>query len=70
MEKRNEALRNAVSSVRGYQARVAKLLDVSPQTISERLNDAKEIDSVSFIMAVCQVTGKDFSEFVDYRTAT
>ncbi len=66
MKNRNESLRNAVSSVRGYQAKVAKLLNVSPQTVSERLNDEKEIDSVSLILAVCQVTGRDFSEFVDY----
>lgn len=60
MKKRNKVLKNAISEVRGNQAKLAKMLNVSPQTISERLNDDKEIDSVEFIQAVAQLTGKSF----------
>jgi transcriptional regulator with XRE-family HTH domain len=48
---------------RGDIARIAEILGLAHQTVSIRLKSDVEIDSVDFINAVCQVTGKPFEYF-------
>lgn len=49
---------------RGDKAKIAKILEIDPSSVTERINSDKEIDSVSFINAVCEVTKKPFSHFI------
>lgn len=48
---------------RGDKAKISKILGIDPSSVTERINSDKEIDSVSFINAVCEVTKKPFSFF-------
>ena len=47
----------------GDISKIAHILGVDPSSVSERLNSKKDVDSVSFINAVCEVTKKPFSYF-------
>jgi hypothetical protein len=47
----------------GDMQRIADILDTSHQNVSRKIAAEKEIDSVDFINAVCQVTGKPFHYF-------
>lgn len=58
----NEKVKSSLK--RGDIKKIAEYLNVSPQTVTERIKSDKEIDSVSFINAVCKVTEKPFSHFV------
>jgi hypothetical protein len=48
---------------RGDVQRIADILKTSHQNVAKKLDAEKEIDSVDFINAVCQVTKKPFSYF-------
>ncbi len=58
----NEKIKKSLKS--GDVQRIADLLETSHQNVSKKLNSDKEIDSVNFINAVCEVTKKPFSHFI------
>lgn len=57
----NQKIRDSLK--RGDQSKIAELLELAKNSVSEKLKSDKEIDSVDFINAVCKVTGKPFSYF-------
>lgn len=57
----NERIKKSLKH--GDIKRIAEILSVSGSSVTERINSDKEIDSVSFINAVCEVTKKPFSFF-------
>ena len=57
-ESRNERLKKALKDSNVGHEKVGEILGKKRNTITERLNDAKEIDSVEFIIAVSNLTGR------------
>ena len=47
------------------QEKLASELGISSQAVNERLNKDKQVDSIRLIKAVCKLTGKHFTDFVN-----
>jgi transcriptional regulator with XRE-family HTH domain len=60
---RNRRIEEALQ--RGEQEKIAKVLGITRQTVNQKLTSDIEIDSIEFIRAVSQVTGKTFEYLVD-----
>jgi transcriptional regulator with XRE-family HTH domain len=60
MKNRNYRLKIALEQAGISQEKLAKLLDKTSQAVSERLNKAREVDSLQFIEAVARLTGYSF----------
>lgn len=58
----NERIKKSLKH--GDIKKIAEILSISGSSVTERINSDKEIDSVSFINAVCEVTKKPFSHFI------
>ena len=65
MKNRNNLIKNALFETGVSQDKLAKELGVSSQTVNERLNKGDDVDSIRFIKAVCKLTGRPFTDFVD-----
>lgn len=57
----NQVIKNSIK--RGDIKKISEILGISGQSVTERLNAEKEIDSVDFINAVCEVTGRPFNYY-------
>ena len=59
----NQRIKEELERMKKSYTDIARILGITRQTVNDRLNSKKEIDSVDFINAVCQITGKPFSYF-------
>jgi transcriptional regulator with XRE-family HTH domain len=64
MISRNSAIKKALENAEVTQDKLAKRLGISRAAVGERLNGEKDIDSVEFIQAVADLTGKPFQSFL------
>ena len=57
----NQKIRKALN--RGDMAKLANLLKMSHQNVTQKIKSEKEIDSIDFIIAVSKITGKPIEYF-------
>jgi transcriptional regulator with XRE-family HTH domain len=60
MKNRNSRIKKALEENGIAQEKLAKRLGISSQAVNERLNKGKEIDSIDFLLAVEDLTGRSF----------
>ena len=63
MEKTTINSRIKAELTRGDVQKMADMLGMSHQNVAHHLKGEKEIDSIRFVEAACQVTGKPFDYF-------
>ncbi len=65
MENRNYLLKKALDETNVSQEKLADELGVTRAAVSDRLKKDDPVDSIRFIKAVCKLTGRPFTDFVD-----
>jgi transcriptional regulator with XRE-family HTH domain len=65
MKTRNSLLKKALDEANISQEKLAEELGVTRAAVSDRLKKDEPVDSIRFIKAVCKLTGRPFTDFVD-----